>query len=103
MEHKFKVSVDKSGFKDITLVCIDCKVSFLFSAGEQAYFAFRRDNLKKNGAMQFPPSKRCKLCACVQRLKHAKVEGEIIRYKEKLKLLDRTGKFKELYEGSSQK
>ncbi len=37
---------------DITIVCIDCEVAFIFAEGEQAYFADRN----------YTPPKRCKAC-----------------------------------------
>jgi len=42
---------------DLTLVCVDCFETFVFTVGEQRYFAARG----------FGPPKRCKHCREVRR------------------------------------
>lgn len=41
-------------FKDRTIICVDCQRPFIFTAGEQAFFASKRPPLT--------PPKRCKAC-----------------------------------------
>lgn len=96
MERKFKVEVDKSGFKDITLVCKDCGEKFVYTAGDQAYYAFKRDDIIKNGGVvkDFPQPKRCRICATIQRYVHAKTEEDKKMYMEKLIRIGGEAKYK---------
>jgi hypothetical protein len=44
--------MNKPTFSDVTLTCCDCNETFLFSAGEQAFFASKA----------LSPPKRCPTC-----------------------------------------
>lgn len=48
---------DTSTFTDQDLVCRDCKGAFVFTAGEQKFFAER----------QFTPPARCKQCRAARK------------------------------------